>query len=261
VTTVLRNHGSIQNSGHEAVLTTTFFNGPRFGWDLTVAGSVNKNRIISLGKDTLLGTGTIRNKVGFPLQAYWFRPYTFADANNNNIIEATEVTVSPDFEYRGYSVPTRIVSFTNGIDLFDRRLRINAMIDHKGGHYISNSTRSFQCQQNAACEARSNPDVSLEEQAAYIAITRPVSTSVGYNEKGDFWRFRDLSATLSAPQRLASLARAQGMTLSLGAKNLAVWTKYKGADPEENYSTGDVQTTFASSAPRTYYTLRMNLTY
>ena len=50
-------------------------------------------------------------------------------------------------------------------------------------------------------------------------------------------------------------------SLSLGARNLHVWTKYKGADPEENYVTTDVQNTFASSAPRSYYTFRLNLHY
>jgi hypothetical protein len=40
-----------------------------------------------------------------------------------------------------------------------------------------------------------------------------------------------------------------------------VWTKFRGTDPEENYGTGDTQSLFASPAPRTYYTLRLNLHY
>ena len=65
----------------------------------------------------------------------------------------------------------------------------------------------------------------------------------------------------NVPASLARHARASSASLTFGARNLAVWTGYKGADPEENFSTGDVQSTFASSAPRQYYTLRLNLHY
>jgi hypothetical protein len=55
--------------------------------------------------------------------------------------------------------------------------------------------------------------------------------------------------------------RASTASLSFGARNLKVWTKYKGSDPEENFGTGDVQSNFASSAPRRIYKLRLNLHY
>jgi hypothetical protein len=45
------------------------------------------------------------------------------------------------------------------------------------------------------------------------------------------------------------------------ARNLHTWTKYTGIDPESNYSTGDVQTDFSTTAPRTYFLVRANLHY
>jgi len=69
------------------------------------------------------------------------------------------------------------------------------------------------------------------------------------------------SSGLRMPDRLASRLRSKDASLVLAARNLKVWTKYKGADPEENYVTTDVQNTFASSAPRSYYTVRLNLHY
>jgi len=87
------------------------------------------------------------------------------------------------------------------------------------------------------------------------------TTAYGYLQDGRFWRFRELSATWNVPSRLANQLKAGSASLSFGARNLHVWTKYRGADPEENYGTGDVQSTFATSAPRQYYTMRLNLHY
>jgi TonB-linked SusC/RagA family outer membrane protein len=265
VTTQLRNLGSIRNSGLELLVNTTLVNRRQLGWDLTISGSRNTNRIVSLGQDTMIGTGTVRQKVGFPINGLFYRPYTYADANGNGIVEAAEVTVPPDYQYLGYSAPRSILSFTNNVDLLDRKLRLAGMIDYKGGFYIQNGTNSFQCGNNPACPARSNPATSLEDQAAYVATTKNPSTSRGYAEKADFWRLRELSATYELPRRLATPVRARDISLSLGARNVKVWTNYKGADPEEGYlnasAGGDQQSTFASSAPRAYYTLRLNLHY
>ena len=169
--------------------------------------------------------------------------------------------MNPDFEYIGYSAPTTIFSITNGFDLFNRTLRLNAFLDYKGGFYIMNRTDSFHCSNFASCPARSNPATSLEDQAAYVATTKNPSTTLGYTEKGDYWRLRELSATLALPQRYASMLRAQNASLSLGAKNLKVWTDFKGTDPEANFDTGDLQDGIAASAPRQYFTMRLNLNF
>ena len=55
--------------------------------------------------------------------------------------------------------------------------------------------------------------------------------------------------------------RATDADLQLGARNLKVWTKYTGQDPEANYSQGDVQQDFLTTAPRKYYTARINLRF
>ena len=159
--------------------------------------------------------------------------------------------------YMGYSVPRDILSITNGVDLFQRKLRINGLFDYKGGYLIFNSTKNFQCQQNPACPGRSNPGASLEDQAAAIATTaKNPTTSWGYLENGQFWRFRELTATYNLPVRYVSrIARAQAASLTLGARNLHVWTKWTAADPEQNYSQGDTQATFAIPPARSLGTM------
>jgi TonB-linked SusC/RagA family outer membrane protein len=266
--TVLRNLGSVQNSGVEVSLTTTILDLKPLGWDINVAASHNSNKVVSLGVDAsgkpnpTNGTGSTRDSVGLPVHGLFYRVYTFADSNHDGLITPNEVVVDPNFSYVGYAVPRDIFSVTNGIDLFDRQLRINGLFDYKGGYQIANGTYSFQCQQNPACPGRSNPNASLEDQAAAIAATaKNPSTTWGYLQNGQFWRFRELSATWRVPARAVRFVRAGDASLVLGARNLKVWTKYKGADPEENFGTGDTQSTFATSAPRRYYTVRLNLHY
>jgi hypothetical protein len=224
--------------------------------------------VLALGLDAngnpslVNGTGANRDSLGFPVRGWYYRQYTFADSNSDGIIVPSEVTVNPTFSYSGNSIPKDVAAISSGFDLLNRQVRLNASFDYKGGYSIANGTKSFQCGNNPACPGLSNPNASIEDQAAAVAFTaKNPTTSWGYLENGQFWRFRELSLTFNAPNAFASRMRAQSASLSLGARNLKVWTHYKGADPEENFGTGDVQSVFASSAPRRYFIARLNLHY
>jgi outer membrane receptor protein involved in Fe transport len=263
---VLRNLGSIGNQGLELSVNATLANYRRFGWDIGLVGAHNTNKVLSLGNDAsgkpnpTIGTGTQRDSVGLPINAWFVRERTWADKNNDRIITADEVTVAQDYSYLGSSTPTYTASFTNGFDFLNKKLRVRAMFDYKGGYYAFNDNAQFLCANNAASAARSNPNAPLRDQVDCIAQRgTAITTSSGYIENGSFVRFRELSATIGVPQNLLRVARARDANLSLGARNLHVWTRYRGQDPEANYSTGDVQTGFMASAPRSYFTARLNL--
>lgn len=83
----------------------------------------------------------------------------------------------------------------------------------------------------------------------------------GFFEDGDFWRFRELSASLLLPEHLAGrLLRAHSATLTLAARNLGVFgTKYTGVDPEAFGTTGDAPSSFQAFAPPSQLSLRLNL--
>ena len=275
-TTVLKNLGSVENSGYELQVTTTILDRKYLGWDMTISGSHNSNKIASLGLDTqgkpnpTIGTGTTRDSLGLPVNAYTFIPFTYNDANGDGLISASEVTVGSTVEYRGYSLPRDLVSIQNGFDLFNRKLRINALIDYKGGASLYNSTYQFQCQQSPnPCYDISNPDASLYRQARSVAETQgtvingtKVTTTGGFLENAQFWRLREVSGTITLPQSIATRARAHDVSLTFAARNLKLWTAYTGADPESNYNgNGDTQNDFATTSPPRYYTIRLNLHY
>ena len=266
--TVTTNIGSVRNSGHEATLTATLVDRRSFAWDLTVGGSHNSNKIESLGFDATgkpnpaIGTGNLRDSTGFPIRGVFARKFTFADKNGDGIIDASEVSTPGDFEYVGYAVPRDLVTVQNNFDLFDHRLHFGVLLDYKGGFSLLNNTTSFYCQQSNQCYDETHKEASLEAQARLIALRyKTPSSNFGYYENGQFWRLREVGATLTLPTMVNHALRANDASLTVTGRNLHVWTAYTGTDPESNYSTGNVQTDFSTTAPPSYFTVRLNLHY
>ena len=70
--------------------------------------------------------------------------------------------------------------------------------------------------------------LSLVALSPYDGISNQISS-------GDFVRWRELNVTYTPSPRLASrLFRAHDMSITAGARNLKLWTRYKGVDPEVN---------------------------
>ncbi len=265
---IRRNLGSIRNWGYEGLVTTQLLSRRNFAWDLTISGSHNSNKLLTLGTDAsgkpvppIIGA-TIRQVPGYPVNGWWLRKFTYSDANGDGLLAASEVTVDTAFTFHGYSQPRLEVSITNGIDLLNRSVRIQALVDHKSGYRISNTEQSFLCQQSVGCKGVSSVDASLWEQARAVANRfKPVLTPVGYIEKPDFWRIREVSVIYQLSNRIAELARATGGNITVAARNLAVFTDYTGADPEANYGQSDTQNTLLTAGPPFYLNMRINLRY
>src|SRR5262249_50071527 len=140
---------STSNSGYELTVNTTLLDRHYLGWDATIAASHNNQKILGLGNDlagkpvATIVSGSTRDSVGLPINAYVVHPFTYSDANSDGIITPNEVTVSNSYAYAGYSQPRDIVSITNGFDLFSRKLRITDLTDYKGGYSLYNQTGQF----------------------------------------------------------------------------------------------------------------------
>ena len=89
--------------------------------------------------------------------------------------------------------------------------------------------------------------------------------STGYIEDASFTRLREVSVTFTAPQTLARRVRTAGLSLTLGAQNLATWTDYTGFDPEVQAGASAANTftsvDFFSQAPVRRFNTRLNVTF
>lgn len=271
VTNRFENLGKVRNQGWEALVNAQLMRGSGLGWDLTINGSTNSNRLVSLGGVPPIVGSTQSQKEGYPLYGWWARALTgFEDKNGNGIIEynanaaLSEITVTDTNVFLGTPLPKRELAISNSFDLFQRRIRVQALVDYKGGHLVYNNTERIRCASRFNCSGLINPQSSLFEQARTVMVREHPSRSVsGFFEKGDFWRFREVSVTWSASQDLASrFLRARNATLSAAVRNVGIlWTRYTGVDPEAFGTTGDAPSEFQAFGPPTYFSFRLNLTY
>ncbi|MES2523519.1 MAG: SusC/RagA family TonB-linked outer membrane protein [Gemmatimonadota bacterium] len=254
------NIGAIRNWGWEYLVTAQPVRYNRFGWDFTVNGSYNSNEVLDLGGQPA-GTGTTRNAVGYPINSIWDFPYTYADANKNGMIEISEVTVDTARRYMGYSTPRAELSIQNGFDLLPGgQLRFTALVDGKFGGLVGNTTERFRCSSVNAQE-RVDPSAPLDRQARCAASQKPGAqqTFFGFNESGNYWRLRELAATWRIPTNWVSkVAMTKSGTVTLSARNLALWTDYTGVDPETSRGAGNVQDEFFITPAIQTWTLRFN---
>jgi TonB-linked SusC/RagA family outer membrane protein len=267
----LENLGQVRNQGWEALVTTQLMRGSRLGWELTINGSTNGNKLISLGGVPPIVGSTQSQKEGYPLYSWWSRQLTgFEDKNGNGIIEynsnaaLTEITVTDTNVFLGQPLPKRELAIANSFDFGNRRFRLQALVDYKGGHLVYNNTERIRCASRFNCAGLINPSSSLFEQARTVMVREHPSRSVsGFFEKGDFWRFREVSLAYTASQDVAGrFFRARNATISAAIRNVGIlWTKYTGVDPEAFGTTGDAPSEFQAFGPPTYFSFRLNLNY
>jgi hypothetical protein len=128
------------------------------------------------------------------------------------------------------------VTFTNGFDFLNRRLRLQALLDYRGGYKAYNNTERIRCASRQNCNGMMNPKATLEEQAMAVAhLNHPAKTLDGFFQDGTFLKLREVTLRYSLDPRFASLLRARNADVIVTGRNLGTWTKYRGLDPENDY--------------------------
>ncbi len=266
------NLGATLNWGWEGILTAQLLDKKAFALDMTLNASTNANKVLSLGNTPpQIGVST-RIVEGSPLFAFWQRPITgWQDKNGDKILtynsdpNLNEVFVGDSAIFRGYTQPRHIVNLTTGIDLFNRRLRLQSLVDWRGGNLWYNNTERIRCVSRQNCNGLMNPNSSFEEQAMVVATRdHPSRTLDGFFQPGAFLRFREFAATYTASTRIANLLRARSLSITATGRNLWRWTDYRGVDPENDYqATDDVDTPsdFQTVGPASNFIFRVNIGY
>jgi TonB-linked SusC/RagA family outer membrane protein len=269
-TSRFENLGEVRNTGWEALINTVLLQNSSFGWDVTLNGSSNANRLVSLGGvPTIINSSTQQDREGYPLNGWWSKPLLgWNDKNGNGIIQynadanLTEITVGDTVAYLGNPLPKYEVALSNGFDFWQRRFRLSAMVDYKGDFKTYNNSERIRCLSRFNCSGLIDPNSSEFNQARTVAgREHPSRTVAGFIEDGDFIRFRELSLTFNAPDRWANrYFRGRSLGITGAVRNLGIlWTKYSGVDPEAYGTTGDAPSSFQAFAPPRYVTLRLNL--
>jgi TonB-linked SusC/RagA family outer membrane protein len=264
------NIGEVRNRGFEVALNTNILDSRNFSWDLTASGSYNRNKIVSLG-GLPPSRGTTNSDIeGYPIQAWFLRPFTYQDRNGDGIIQGDTATavrelfVGDTTVYVGPPIPPAELSAYSTMTFFNRKLEMRTLIDSKLGGYQLNGTERIRCQNRLNCQGVVNPKAPLSEQARAIAVrVHPSATQYGYVEKTNLLRLREISLTYYLPDRIANYFSAGQISFTAAGRNLGILTGYSGIDPEGGYF-GDnigVQSDFQTPPPPTYYTFRINVRF
>jgi TonB-linked SusC/RagA family outer membrane protein len=230
------NLGTVRNIGFEWLVRGQMIDSRVFDWDVTYNGSVNHNRLVSLGSGSVTpeqaaGAGFPQSVLGAPLGSYWDRRVTSV-VSHDGIVEPEDITISgPTFV--GPSYPTTQMTVSTGVGLF-HQLRVSVQFDYRGGNTILDYPLEGACGVGG-CPDAFRPGTPIIKQA-YAVVAQNIGTfdlsRWGYYENGAFTRLRELAITYDLPASYARALHARSASLLLAGRNLALWTHYRGVDPE-----------------------------
>jgi hypothetical protein len=237
------NIGEVRNTGVEGTLTAGFIQSRSVTWDVVVNASVNHNKLLSLAPgvsaQTVSGgaTTTFRQEPGYALYGIWAHRVTYADANHDGIIQPSEVKLADSASYLGPSLPTQEASVSTHIGFLGGAVTVGALVDYRGGYKIANETAAYADVVAGNTRGANDPHAPLWMQARAVADESYTFNSLDV-EDGSFIRFRELSLTFAVPRSLVRALRAQSLSVTAAVRNLALWTRYSGVDPEATNTNG-----------------------
>jgi TonB-dependent SusC/RagA subfamily outer membrane receptor len=273
--------GSMSNKGLELMLNTTNVSRPNFGWTSTVTYTHNKNLVEHLDIQDFQSAGGYPNRIrtGEPAGVF-YGSYAARDCLTGAFLldslgryrrsnQTVDMGATLDQRHAishgtcndslnaviGDPNPKWMGSFLNEITI-GRNLRLRGLLDGVFGNDIMNlSTRA----QNAGIASNSK-----EYERELLPYGDPRKLPPGFNartqgifeywvEDGSFVKLRELSATYTISTAPVRRLFSQGVDLTVSGRNLWVWTKYSGYDPEINLfgtNAGGLQSVQTTAADR-----------
>jgi TonB-linked SusC/RagA family outer membrane protein len=192
------------------------------------------------------------NKDGVPdteaqMLAFLSSPKSYTTLFNGSVIMVENGILSD----LGKPTPDYTGSF-GGTLTFAKNWQIGSLFEFKGGNYtywclicgfrnaspVGTNSKLFQQINATLLNPASTAEQRLQAAKDWVYKAASLTPYQGLNEvsDGDFLRFRELNITYTAPRSLAGRLGARNMSFTLTGRNLVLWTKYQGVDPEVSYT-------------------------
>jgi TonB-linked SusC/RagA family outer membrane protein len=240
----LTNLGQVDNSGMEFALNVVPVQRSLLQWTSRLNLSTYHNELVSIDGVTQRQATPFQpyadqlqqHRVGYPLGSYFVQQPRRNPDGSPVVIAGTLQQDTATF--LGSAAPKLQLGWVNTLRVF-RNFTVYATLDYQGGHYLYNHRLRNQCQTaNDNCAATNDPTVRFPKTAADSVRWRelPVrqQSIAPYVQQADFLKLRELSLSYDLPLRLTRRFNASGASIRLAGRNLWMWTKYEGADPEVN---------------------------
>jgi TonB-dependent starch-binding outer membrane protein SusC len=234
----LQNLGTISNAGFEFLIRAAPIVTRDFGIRNTLTITTNRNRLESFGDDrdaVIFGVyaPVHRFQEGYPLAGFWSRRVQ-RDAQGNVILNQAGTPLLEEGDvYRGPSVPTHEIALSTTVS-FLRHFEVFALADYNGGHYQFN-VKDWRRDRSGVSWETVDPNADPGE----VAARRFAAQTDIHIQPADFLKLRDLSLRFLFPGDWVRPMGLERGSLTLAGHNLAIWTRYGGADPEINFHGGE----------------------
>ena len=228
--TQLVNIGEIQNAGIETSLHGQILQSANAQWTGTVNYTTNKNRVVSMGNVAPFFLNDSYIVTGYPVNAIWRVPLL-----SWNPVTRRH-TAGIDRVYSGPIDPTWFGSVSS--EFTYKAFALNVMMDYSGGnqkidfgHYWDTRVRSG----DAYLALIHKPDGAPTPAGDSLVDFVNVIGSTAYSEKADYLSLRELSLSYQLPDSWMQRVRLRHTGLRLSGRNLYLWTKFPGVDPQTNW--------------------------
>jgi TonB-dependent SusC/RagA subfamily outer membrane receptor len=239
------NLGRVDNSGIEMRATVRALDRANLQWEVTGTLATNNDAIRDLGSAAAQVTAAnTQNVVGYPVQGWWSRRIFSADRDATtglaiNVLcadssgRAGVPCATAPFHFIGPSAPTSSGSLTSTMTVL-KQLRLYALLDFQRGNVQFNANELVRCTSAVGvplCEANYYPQkYSPIYMAAATALARQQNVYDQYIQDASYVKLREVSASYRLPERW--LRGVSDTSITLAARELAIWTKYRGLDPD-----------------------------
>jgi TonB-dependent starch-binding outer membrane protein SusC len=154
------------------------------------------------------------------------------------------------FEQRNGDVFPDWTGALGGTYRFKKNWRVQTLFEYRTGFKVQNLTDGFRLSQHPSIGSNKiefsnihatllNPASTPEQRlaAATLYVTkyrRLLEPGLNQGQDGTFMRMRELALTYDFSPTLAGKLGARTMSITAAGRNLLLWTKYPGVDPEVN---------------------------
>jgi TonB-linked SusC/RagA family outer membrane protein len=235
----LQNLGEIADRGVELSVGLTPLRTNNFTINSNINFTYNKNELISFGSEEResirfgVYAPVQRFEEGKPLGAFWANAVQYNDNGNVVTDENGRPVLQDEQLYKGPATPPYKVGFSSTVDFF-KNFQLYFLLDYQAGHYQFN-VKDWRRDRAGLSWATINPDADPEE----VLVRQFDAQNDLHVQKANFLKLRELSFSYRFPSQLLSEIGLRSSKITLSGRNLAIWTKYGGADPEINFHGDD----------------------
>lgn len=256
---IVMNAGTITNKGLEAQVTITPIDRKGFSWDMMFNFTRNRNMVVSLPDGVPMFSFETTGVSSTQSVAIAGQPYGVLYGTRYLRNEAGQILVRDD----GYPSKDQLngvigdpnPDFLLGIrNTFNYKgLQLTFLFDIKKGGDVYNGTKNVMCSLGTSkiTENRNedfvfqgvnentglpNTVVVKRDKKYYDSQGGLAGLSEAAIEDGSYVRLRELGISYSMPAKWLKKTAFKGINLGINSRNLFLWTKYTGIDPETNLS-------------------------